>query len=218
MRGAPALAARPPRWRAGSRRLRGERAAIGHTAAPMHEDGYPVRILWGRVAALAGAVVGAFVLGLAIDVGGDDEEDLEALRTELAEVREERDQKREQLDALSAGQDADEDEDDEADEADEADEDDADNAEADEPDDDPVDDDAPEDEQVAGEPEPATDAEPDPDAGERYEVRAGDSLYGIAERFYGDGEQLSRIAEANGLDPSEPLPTGVELVIPEPED
>lgn len=40
-----------------------------------------------------------------------------------------------------------------------------------------------------------------------YAVVSGDTLWGIAERFYGDGNQSRRIADASGL-------TDVDLVHP----
>ena len=45
-------------------------------------------------------------------------------------------------------------------------------------------------------------------------VAHGDTLYALAKRYYGDGGKFRRIAEANGLDPEEPLRVGVELRIP----
>jgi len=199
-------------------RLRGDPVAIGHTAAAMSDDAQPVRILWGRVAALAGVVAAAFVLGLLLGGGGDAEDELAELRGELAEARDERDEALEQLEALAADDpgpgDDEADEDDEAEDGEDAE--DAENggeAETDEADEDPE---LEEEDQVAGDPEPATDTEPDPDAGLVHTVEPGESLYGLAERFYGDGDQFRRIAEANGLDPAEPLPVGSDLVIPDP--
>ncbi|MFQ5794504.1 MAG: alpha/beta fold hydrolase [Candidatus Bipolaricaulia bacterium] len=50
-----------------------------------------------------------------------------------------------------------------------------------------------------------------------YQVQAGDSLWKIAEQFYGDGTQWAVIAEANGIDVENPrgLRVGELLIIPE---
>ncbi len=49
-----------------------------------------------------------------------------------------------------------------------------------------------------------------------YVVQKGDSLYGIAQRFYGDGSQWQKILSANSskLSAPEELRAGMELVIP----
>lgn len=49
-----------------------------------------------------------------------------------------------------------------------------------------------------------------------YTVQKGDSLYRIAERFYGDGTQYKRLVEANADRISDPghITAGIELVIP----
>ncbi|MBS1615875.1 MAG: LysM peptidoglycan-binding domain-containing protein [Bacteroidetes bacterium] len=46
-----------------------------------------------------------------------------------------------------------------------------------------------------------------------YTVRAGDNLWTIAERFYGDGEQLQRIQADNGLSDIDKLIPGQTLTI-----
>jgi nucleoid-associated protein YgaU len=47
-----------------------------------------------------------------------------------------------------------------------------------------------------------------------HRVGKGDTLYSLARRYYGDGKRFRDIAEANGLDPADPLPVGKELRIP----
>lgn len=47
-----------------------------------------------------------------------------------------------------------------------------------------------------------------------YVVRAGDTLFSIAQEVYGDGQHWEVIAEANGLDSNNKLRVGDELVIP----
>lgn len=49
-------------------------------------------------------------------------------------------------------------------------------------------------------------------AGQRYTTKIGDSLWKVAERFYGDGSKWQLIADANGLGDS--LPHSMEIVIP----
>ena len=55
-------------------------------------------------------------------------------------------------------------------------------------------------------------------AGERtYEVQEGDTLWAIADRFYGDGTKWPRIHEANRdrIDDPDVIQPGWELTIPE---
>jgi nucleoid-associated protein YgaU len=57
-------------------------------------------------------------------------------------------------------------------------------------------------------------AAPRPSAGKTHTVGSGDTLFGLARRYYGDGTKFRRIAEANGLDTDEPLRVGRDLKIP----
>ena len=57
----------------------------------------------------------------------------------------------------------------------------------------------------------------DDDLPTTYAVQSGDTGSSIAEQFYGSTDGWAEIAEANGIDPSEPLRVGVELEIPAPE-
>jgi nucleoid-associated protein YgaU len=61
------------------------------------------------------------------------------------------------------------------------------------------------------------DADEAPEAADTYVTKAGDTLTGIAERFYGDASLWPRIHEANkkaiGNDPDK-LGVGLELTIP----
>lgn len=155
-----------------------------------------VRILWGRVAALGGALFLAFLLGtwVAGDDGGVDEEELNQLRTELESAREENEELSEYIDELSAGQ-----------------------AERDRP---SVDDDSDDTEDADSDDDEADDTTSDSSDvdGQIYTVRSGDSLTGIAERFYGNTDEYERIVEANDLDRDTPLQVGQELIIPPAED
>ncbi len=47
-----------------------------------------------------------------------------------------------------------------------------------------------------------------------YTVKSGDSLWTIAQRFYGDGNQYTVIAEANGLNEMRRIYAGMQLAIP----
>ncbi|MFJ5229193.1 LysM peptidoglycan-binding domain-containing protein [Kitasatospora sp. NPDC088391] len=70
----------------------------------------------------------------------------------------------------------------------------------------------------AAEPAPvqAAEPEPQPEAAQQqtYTVQGGDSLWAIADRFYGDGSQYQRIADANGISNPDLINAGQTLVIP----
>lgn len=63
---------------------------------------------------------------------------------------------------------------------------------------------------VAPEPEPAP-AEPQP---RTYTVVSGDTLWAIAERFYGDGNRYQQIADASGIANPDLIQPGQVLTIP----
>nr|WP_092807629.1 LysM peptidoglycan-binding domain-containing protein [Rhodococcus globerulus] len=63
---------------------------------------------------------------------------------------------------------------------------------------------------AAPEPEPA----PAAPAAQTYTVEGGDTLWAIAERFYGDGNQYQRIADANGIANPDLINAGQVLTIP----
>jgi 5'-nucleotidase len=67
---------------------------------------------------------------------------------------------------------------------------------------------------VSAAPTAATPARVEP---RRHTVREGDTLFGLAQEYYGDGEKFRRIGEANGAsaDAHEALTVGTVLVIPE---
>ncbi|ORW97195.1 lectin [Mycobacterium sp. IEC1808] len=65
--------------------------------------------------------------------------------------------------------------------------------------------------------EPATEAaaEPEPEPAARtYTVEPGDSLWAIAERFYGDGSKYQAIADASGIPNPDLIQPGQVLTIP----
>lgn len=66
---------------------------------------------------------------------------------------------------------------------------------------------------VVGE-EPAPAPEPPPPAPRTYTVESGDTLWAIAERFYGDGSQYQRIADASGISNPDLIQPGQVLTIP----
>lgn len=48
----------------------------------------------------------------------------------------------------------------------------------------------------------------------KYQVRSGDTLYGLAERFYGDGHRFRAISAINGIVDPNRVTVGQELLIP----
>ncbi|GFG95143.1 LysM peptidoglycan-binding domain-containing protein [Mycobacterium timonense] len=65
--------------------------------------------------------------------------------------------------------------------------------------------------------EPAADASPEPEpepAARTYTVESGDSLWAIAERFYGDGSKYQAIADASGIPNPDLIQPGQVLTIP----
>lgn len=65
-------------------------------------------------------------------------------------------------------------------------------------------------------PEPTTDASAAPASGEEqtYVVKSGDSLAGIALKFYGDSSLADVIADANNISDPQSIRPGDELTIP----
>jgi nucleoid-associated protein YgaU len=65
--------------------------------------------------------------------------------------------------------------------------------------------------------EPASEAAPEPEpepAVRTYTVESGDSLWAIAERFYGDGSKYQVIADASGIPNPDLIQPGQVLTIP----
>jgi hypothetical protein len=50
--------------------------------------------------------------------------------------------------------------------------------------------------------------------GQSYTVASGDTLWAIAQRFYGDGSKYQKIADANGISDPDKIQVGQTLVIP----
>ncbi|MFI9510415.1 LysM peptidoglycan-binding domain-containing protein [Nocardia sp. NPDC052566] len=55
---------------------------------------------------------------------------------------------------------------------------------------------------------------PPPPAAQTYTVEPGDTLWSIAERFYGDGNRYQEIANASGIDNPDAINVGQVLTIP----
>ena len=55
---------------------------------------------------------------------------------------------------------------------------------------------------------------PPPPAAQTYTVEPGDTLWAIAERFYGDGNRYQEIADASGIDNPDAINPGQVLTIP----
>lgn len=63
--------------------------------------------------------------------------------------------------------------------------------------------------------EPAAEGAPEPEPAVRtYTVESGDSLWAIAERFYGDGNKYQVIADASGIPNPDLIQPGQVLTIP----
>jgi LysM repeat protein len=68
---------------------------------------------------------------------------------------------------------------------------------------------------AAEEPTPAPEPEPAPEPAARtYTVVSGDTLWAIAERFYGDGSKYQAIADASGISNPDLIQPGQVLTIP----
>ena len=70
-------------------------------------------------------------------------------------------------------------------------------------------------EEAAAEPVAEAAAEPAPEPAARtYTVESGDTLWAIAERFYGDGSKYQMIADASGISNPDLIQQGQVLTIP----
>ena len=63
-------------------------------------------------------------------------------------------------------------------------------------------------------PSPSPPPPPAPEPARTYTVVSGDTLWAIAERFYGDGNQYRRIAEASGISNPDLIHPGQVVTIP----
>lgn len=69
-------------------------------------------------------------------------------------------------------------------------------------------------EEVAEEVAAPAEVPPPPPAAQTYTVEPGDTLWAIAERFYGDGNRYQEIADASGIDNPDLINPGQVLTIP----
>lgn len=72
-------------------------------------------------------------------------------------------------------------------------------------------------EEAVAEPAAGAPAEPEPEpepAARTYTVESGDTLWAIAERFYGDGNEYQAIADASGISNPDLIQPGQVLTIP----
>lgn len=153
------------------------------------QDEYGPRVLWGRLAFFAIALLLVFFVGRCT-AGGGSEQDLSEARATASELATQNKQLQNELAAVQATQDQ------------------ANNGPAEQPS---------EAAEPAGEASEApTEGEQDSvaEGGETYTVESGDTLVTIANRFYGDSQKYRLIVDANNLDPDAPLTVGQKLTIP----
>lgn len=153
-----------------------------------YEDDYAPRVLWGRVAFFLLALVLAFVTGRACAPDGIDPTVHQAVNAQASELASKNAVLEQQLDARDNDNQG--------------------NAGN-----------GGEDSQDGGDPaateEPTEEAGQDPiGEGEEYTVQEGDTLFGLAERFYGNTDDATLIEDANNLDRDTDLIVGQVLVIP----
>ena len=153
------------------------------------EDDYAPRVLWGRLAFFAVALLVAFVLGRCTKGDGVSQADYNAANAQVVELTSENAVLQAQLDAAAPEPGGGGGDDGGGDGADEG--------------------AAGEATEAATEGEDATDED-----GQKYTVQSGDTLTIIAERFYGDPRKFDLIVDANNLTSATSLRVGQELVIP----
>jgi nucleoid-associated protein YgaU len=195
---------------------------------PSADEVAPSRVLWGRVAVLAAALLLAFVAGR-VTTSGEDAAAVAQAEDRIADLAADLEQARAELDAVRAGGTdaaADEAPADPGDEA-EAQQDVGSDADADagagagagagaESRDGAEASDEADAAEEAAEPAaeaPEVEAPADPTS-TTYTVQPGDYLFGLAEQFYGEGRQWPMIAEANDLGAGAVLSPGQTLEIP----
>jgi nucleoid-associated protein YgaU len=149
-------------------------------------DERPMNIKWGRVAALAGALLLAFVIGRSSASSGVPESQLTRAQDRAESLDQENEDLRAEVTRLESA----------------AAQEDATEAAA---------------EDTEGPEEPADEGEGESTqvVGEIYQVRNGDTLRGIAQRFYGDPELADFLADVNGIDDPTTISVGQKLTIPD---
>ena len=156
------------------------------------------RVLWGRIALLLLALLFVFVLGrCTAGDGGASDEQLQSLEEEVETLRSQRDALQAEIDALEAGGTDPAPEDGNGD----------DNGDGE--------DNGEDDGDGNGENAENGDGDDTADGDSRtHEVTSSDTLYTIAQEYYGDGAKFTLITEANNLSRDDPLRVGQVLEIP----
>ena len=156
------------------------------------EDDYAPRVLWGRFAFFAVALLLAFLLGRCTKSAGVSQTAFDEAQSDVVELASENHILRQQLDAAAGGTTA---------------EDGGDGGNGGDAEEEPTEDPSGED---------GEEDEPDDEVGEgeRYTVKSGDTLTKIAQQFYGDPRKFDLIVDANNIDSATGLRVGQELVIP----
>lgn len=150
-------------------------------------DDYGGRVLWGRVAFFGVALLLAFVAGRCSG-GGVPPDQLAVAEDRIEQLESDKKALEEEVQALQESAD-------QGDEVAAADEDDGGQ---------PVDE------------QPTDEGSADDSSSQEktHIVERGDTLSGLAERYYGDKSKHDLITDANGIDKDNPLQVGQELVIP----
>jgi nucleoid-associated protein YgaU len=154
---------------------------------------YGGRVLWGRIAFFAAALLLMFFLGRCTSASGVPQGEVDQLRDQIATLSEQNTKLNDRLAAAEVN---------------------ANNPLA------GASEDASEGESEAAAGEEESDGSSlqsrgsTPPGSRTYKVQSGDTLNSIAERFYGDERQFALIAEANDLGRGGVLVVGQELVIP----
>ena len=159
------------------------------------EDDYAPRILWGRLAFFAIALLLAFLFGRCTKDAGRPESEYQARVAEVVELSSENEVLRAQLEAAGNGEDEETPPDGETGGNGDGNGDGGGDGETEAPAED------------SGEEEVGED-------GTTYVVQEGDTLTTIAQQFYGDPAKFDLIVDANNLDESTQLRVGQELIIP----
>lgn len=155
------------------------------------EDEYAPRILWGRLAFFALALIIAFVAGRACAKDGVAEDTFKAEQQKVVELQSENQVLQAQVDAAAAESNA--------------------NGNAGKKNKKNNNKNAAASDDEAGDEATGQSVED----GQTYTVQSGDTLTTIAEKFYGDATAFDLIVDANNLDSATGLRVGQELVIPE---
>ena len=149
------------------------------------EDDYAPRVLWGRLAFFAVALLLAFILGRCTKSAGVPQADFNEARAQVVELTSENAVLNQQLEAAASGGEPEQGE----------------GGAAEEP-------------TEAAETEDGGETDGEVEEGQTYTVQPGDTLTKIAQQFYDDPRKFDLIVDANNIDSATGLRVGQELVIP----